>query len=482
VDDLDKLGYERALASLEAIDRVRDERRRNNGINYYTPNPLQMKLHKSKARTIMVVTGNRGGKSTGGAAELVFHLTGKYPDYFASERRFKKPVKAVVSATTFKIIDRVIEPKIRSLIPQSEIASIKRSNKSYLERLEMKNGSSCDFLTLDMDDMAYESADWDFAWLDEPQSQRKWQAIARGLLDRQGQAIFTFTPLIEPWMKDELFDKADGKYIDIVQGTTRDNLFDVEGNAILSEDAIRQFEETLPEELRDTRIGGKFLHLKGAIYKEFGPEHCLDEIIYQYPDPVICVLDPHDRQPHHVIWAFIDRTDDVYVDYEISYRGELDDLARVIRHMEKSRGYRMVRRIIDPNFGNKPARAGSNFTVRMELAKHGTPFAEGIDNIDLGHSIVRDYLHYNKSKPITASNKPKVFFSRERAPLTIKSMRNLQYEEWTGTTADKKDPREDERAKNTHGAACMRYLLTSNPRFKLFRVSERKVELESVPY
>lgn len=93
--------------------------------------------------------------------------------------------------------------------------------------------------------------------------------------------------------------------------------------------------------------------------------------------------------------------------------------------------------------------------------------------------MVRDYLHYDSKKAIGAMNKPKLFLSRERAPKTIRSMRNLQYEEWAGKTADSKDPKEVEKDKENHGADCVRYLIIGRPRYGA-QMPEQ--ELEAAPY
>ena len=280
-------------------------------------------------------------------------------------------------------------------------------------------------------------------------------------------------------MKEELVDRADGKLIDVFTVDMRDNLKTINGEDILSESAIREFEKNIPEDVRESRIHGKFFHLRGVVYKEFGEPHIKD-FSYEYPDPVLCVLDPHDRVPHHVLWAFIDRTDDVFVDYEMIVHTELDDLARRIRSVEQLRGYHMKKRIIDPNFGRKPSLVGSNLTVIQELSHHGASFFEANDNIELGHMIVRDYLHYDRSQPISHTNKPRLFFSRERCPETIRSMRNIQYDDWVNK--GDKDPKEKEKDKQTHGAACVRYLLVGKPSHGNLSMRVNDYELSQSPY
>jgi hypothetical protein len=306
--------------------------------------------------------------------------------------------------------------------------------------------------------------------------------MRRGLIDRKGQMAITFTPLTEAWMHEELILKADGKKIDLFEVDIRDNLFDISGNPILSEDAVQEFEDSLPDDIRESRARGKFFHLRGRVYREFGDEHCLSDMLYGYPDPVVAVLDPHDRQPHHVIWAYVDRQDDVYIDDELIVRCELPELSAHVKLKEKKRGYNIKKRLIDPNFGRKPAKPGVKTTVIQELRVNGTNFYEANDDIELGHMVTREMLHWNSRKPMTATNKPKLFISRDRCPVTIRSLKNYQFEEWKGKTKDERDPKESPRDKETHGADCVRYLTTSKPTYRALSGRRDSGELEEAPY
>lgn len=463
--DLDIL--KRELAKLDDESR---KRKLSNGISYYVPNEKQMIAHKWEADTLVYVGGNRSGKSVFGATELVMHTTRQYPDWYPENKKYWFPIKAVISATEFPVVERVIWPKLREYYPEG-MCTWKKTSQGNLTKVFVKGGSTVDILTSEMANEAYESADWDFAWLDEPQSQTKFQALQRGLVDRCGRQVLTFTPLTEPWMKEELIDKADGKTIAVIQVDMRDNLQTIGGTEILTEKAISRFEQMIPEDVRATRLHGEFFTIRGRIYKEFCDDH-LTTREYEFPDPVICVLDPHDRQPHHVIWAFIDRQDDIVIDYEMIVHCELPELALKILAMEKARGYKTRKRLIDPNFGRKPFKPGANRNVKDELGKHGCSFYEANDNVELGHMLVREMLHFDRKKEVTAVNKPKLFFNRSCLQ-TIRSVRDLQFEDWKGSSKDEKDPKESQKEYGTHGADCTRYLVCSKPTFRNFRqVSE----------
>ena len=466
------------MDELELLEQIQSERKKERGIQYYIPNPVQLRFHKSVSDLVMLCGANRIGKTTAGAVEIVLHTTRKYPEWYPMERRFFKPIKAVIVVTANSIIEKVIEPKLKAFMPADYVLQWKRVTGGYLNRIMCKDGSTVDILSNEQDDMAFESQDWDFYWGDEPQKERKYQAIKRGLVDRHGRGIMTFTPLIEPWMKEKLVDAMDGKKIDVVTATMRDNLFDIKGNPILMEQDIKDFEDSLPEDVKDTRVYGKFFHLRGMVYTEFSDIHKA-EFNYQYPDPVTCVLDPHDRQPHHVIWAFLDRTDDVFIHTELSVHCTVQELARLIRKIEKDNGYKMRRRLIDPNFGKKPLiTTGRNMIQELAMSGCGG-WCEADDPKDEGHLKVKDYLHFNRKQPISLTNKPKIFFHRTRVPLTIHSIQNYQYEEWVGKIASERDPKEKPKERETHGADVVRYLCMSNPKYKGAEVG---YELAESPY
>lgn len=468
-------------AQFDALENLKTLRRKQDGIKYYVPNPMQLKAHKSKARIILYCGGNRAGKSTFGAVEVAMHVLQQYPSWYPHDKRFKRPIKVVIVATANSIIEKVIEPKIWAYIPRDNkvIKSVKRITGGYISRIILHNGSTIDFLSSEQDDMSFESADYDFYWGDEPQKKKKFQAIMRGLIDRGGRTVLTFTPLVEPWMKEELVDRSDGKQIESFIVDMLDNKYDIDGNEILSQENIDFFTSTWDEDTKETRMHGRFFHLRGQVYTEFSEVHQV-EFDYQYPDPVIAVLDPHDRQPHHVIWAIVDRTDDVFIHSEMAIHCTVEELARLILQREKHYGYKMKKRLIDPNFGRKPLiTTGRNMI--QELGISGCPgWFEADDPKEEGRLKVKDYLHYDRKQPISLTNKPKLYFHKKLVPKTIHSIRNYQYEEWVGKIAEDRDPKEKSKDKDTHGADVVRYLCMSNPTHSRMKYQEQ--ELESSPY
>jgi len=461
------------LLQYNAVSQVLQARKKMRGMDFYVPNPNQLKAHQKLSKVIAYVGGNRSGKSHWGAAEVAFAVTKKYPDFFPVERRFTGPVKIRVATDRFAKIDSIIEPKLKAMLPHGEIVRVRRSPQGYITKMFTKDGSMIEFLTMEQDEMAFEGQDLDLFWGDEPVDRTRYIATQRGLVDRGGITILSFTPLIEPWMKEEIVDRADDKDISVVYADIRDNKTDVEGNTILREEDIAWFESLLDEDERETRLHGKFFHLRGAVYKEFNPAaHVVTDFKYVQGYPVVRIIDPHDRLPHWVIWAMIDRIDDLYVMFESIVSGTTKQLAAQILATEKYFGWNMAVGLIDPNFGESPSAVGSGITMIQELAQYRVAVYPA-DDRDFGRLQVKELLHYTPEQPMSITNKPKLFFVKDGCPKTIKSVMNLQHAEWKGKTANEKDPKEDTKQKDAHGADTVRYLAAAKLTFNQFRQEQR---------
>ena len=208
--------------------------------------------------------------------------------------------------------------------------------------------------------------------------------------------------------------------------------------------------------------------MSGVVYKEFDQSvHVIDDVKVDRIYPVYFVLDPHDRNPHWGIWAYVDKTDDVIICDELIQHGTPEEYSKAVLALEKDRSYRMRKRIIDPNFGNKPGSVGSRVRVIDQFRSAGLKnMILGIDDDEAGKLKIRSYLKFNKSKKVDISNKPKLFFFKTRAVKTWKAVSNLQYQDWQRKVAEDKERKESVKDKNKHAGDVCRYLLLSNPRYE----------------
>jgi phage terminase large subunit-like protein len=91
------------LALIQALELALERKRRSieNRLALYRPYPKQQEFHNSgqthSERIFMAA--NQVGKTTAGAAEVAFHLTGLYPDWWQG-RRFSQPVRFWAAGVT----------------------------------------------------------------------------------------------------------------------------------------------------------------------------------------------------------------------------------------------------------------------------------------------------------------------------------------------------------------------------------------------
>lgn len=90
-----------------------DRRKTFHALDFYTPYPKQELFHNYSIshRERLLMAGNRVGKSFCGAAEMAFHLTGQYPDWWMG-RRFARPIKAWAASDTGLTTRDVVQSKL----------------------------------------------------------------------------------------------------------------------------------------------------------------------------------------------------------------------------------------------------------------------------------------------------------------------------------------------------------------------------------
>ena len=92
-DSLERLDRSQLLQLVEALEALK-ERQDTNRLAAYAPYTKQAEFHKNGATDTerLLMAGNQLGKTYCGAAEVSFHLTGKYPDWWEG-RRWDRPTR-----------------------------------------------------------------------------------------------------------------------------------------------------------------------------------------------------------------------------------------------------------------------------------------------------------------------------------------------------------------------------------------------------
>jgi hypothetical protein len=137
--DIDSLPPEKVEALVTRLETMKAQRAAENKLAHYRPYPKQAAFHEAgaKHRERLLMCANRFGKTMCGAAELAFHLTGDYPEWW-NGKRFDQPVRAWAAGVTGKstrdvLQEKLIGPPFREsewgtgMIPKAAIAGVATS-------------------------------------------------------------------------------------------------------------------------------------------------------------------------------------------------------------------------------------------------------------------------------------------------------------------------------------------------------------------
>jgi hypothetical protein len=338
------------------------------GSAFYRPHEKQDLFHRAgECRHRAVFAGNRFGKSHLGCAEDIAWLRNERVWYAKDEPARtagipQHPTKGLVITTDWDKVDEIWTSergdkpgKVWRYMPSGFLKTKKRNHSGAIDTIECMNGSLLRFDTVKSfmaNPQGSESSDWDFIHVDEPCPEDMFNAVARGLMDRNGKDWFTLTALSEPWIVDRFHEAGFNSNVReaywVCLGSTYDNPY-------LSKEAIAEYEATLNEDERQCRIHGIPLHLAGIVYKAFKPQtHVLHEPPIGWPaidvppdDATIYVrIDPHPQTPHAMLFCAVNQLDQRFYFTDVFMHGTVPELVAELRRIVGGRQLGSVK--IDP--------------------------------------------------------------------------------------------------------------------------------------
>lgn len=330
---VNKIEQHEELFALKKLERLKE----SYGLLFYQPHAKQDEFHAAgNVKRRYVRTGNRFGKSTMGGAEDCAWAIGERPWYPKGDPRRsvgipKHSTKGLIIVADWDKAHEIFtnpvkgqgQGKLFKFLPKDSIVRMSRNNAGVISEITVKSiwgGESTILLdtvkSFASNPMGQESSDWDWIHVDEPCPKDMWVANSRGLIDRNGSAWFTCTPINHPWINDmfvprDVFRLQDGmtirkdEYHMMIVGSSYDNPHN-------AEEALKMFENDLTEEQRQCRIQGIPLALSGLVYKEFHPSDSLYRGTPSGWKNPMCppdnytirlAIDPHPQVPHAVLFA-----------------------------------------------------------------------------------------------------------------------------------------------------------------------------------
>lgn len=188
-------------------------RQRTSRLRFYRPYAKQREFHAAgeQFRERLLMAANRFGKTQCGAAEMAYHLTGAYPDWWAG-KRFDRAVRAwaagVTNESTRDVVqDKLIGPPARreewgtAMIPASAIGevSMSRGTANSIDTVSVKHvsgeWSTLQFKSYERGREKWQGTALEVVWMDEEcPADIYFEALTR-TNETGGLVFLTFTPL-----------------------------------------------------------------------------------------------------------------------------------------------------------------------------------------------------------------------------------------------------------------------------------------------
>lgn len=281
--------------------------------HYRMMNPQTEAVHRSVAREVAIVGGNRSGKSETALVELAISLTGHVPEAlkpFYPMDKVKPPIRGLVMCTSLIDTLPMLHGKLRwdiwsgygapedgrghwGWIPKRCLAG-GSWEKAYSEKYRtltvavdnfwmgadgakwnVRTHSRCQFGSYDQDPMTVAGKSYHLVVNDEFPPADLYREEKMRTLDVKGRILTAFTPPDEAgtnrgdisWFHDQVYERG-------LPGPQKDPLIDTvvlwtEKNRILAPEDVKQIIRGYTEDQLQARLFGSFLHLSGVVYPLF---------------------------------------------------------------------------------------------------------------------------------------------------------------------------------------------------------------------
>lgn len=356
-----------------AIAEIFDATQANPLIGFF-PGDKQKPALAMDTDIMAVFAGNRYGKTCVGAVKNLIDALDEedVPEHLRKFKKWQPPFYCRVLAPDFTdYIDAVILPEIRKWCPPNALAG-GSWDKAYSEgrrTLTFRNGSQFRFFSYKQDKGQLGGSSVHRVWFDEPPPQTHRNECLARLIQYDGDELFTMTPLHGvSWLEMEVYKKRTEPHITVIKGSGLDN-------PVNSESAVMRIINQYPEEERQARLYGDFVHFAGRVLPEFNErDHVVDTILPHHlaGHEVVVGIDPGWDHGFAVAFCAFDVEGNCLIFDEIEARGKT--VEQVIVQMRSKLGYWNVTPayfVIDS--AGEQTSVITGYSVRTEFRRLGIP-------------------------------------------------------------------------------------------------------------
>lgn len=321
------------LERLKKLIAAEEDWKRKNKLKFFEPYDWQKKfMYASKEnRQKLAMCANRIGKTFTGAAELAYHLTGKYPDDWEGHR-YDKPINAwacgVSNVTTRDILQLELlgqpdDPTAlgtgaipaEDIIDTTRLPGVPNALQSATIRHVSGGVSRLGFKSYEMGEHKFMGSALDFIWLDEEPPHNIFTQCITRTATTKGIVSMTFTPEngMTETVRAFMYELKPGQFL--IQASWDDAPH-------IDEHTKQQLLAVYSPHEREMRARGIPVFGSGQVFPF--PE---DQIVVEpfvLPDhyPRICGLDFGYDHPTAAIWVAWDRESDTVYIYDEHYQNK----------------------------------------------------------------------------------------------------------------------------------------------------------------
>lgn len=428
---------------------------------YFIPNG-KVNEYLQQTDFIRIFSAANGVGKTAVACNIIANLTCSiYNNFFKISffENFKKPNRGRIVSTGTNISENIV-PELKKWLPKGQYTTSK-GGKLFESKWKINN-SSFDIMTYEQDSAEFESVTLDWVWFDEPPPYKIFAATVARF--RFGGVIYiTMTPLSDAaWIYDEIV-LNEAKQKSVIYANIEENCKEHGIRGILEHSNIEQMIAEYTDDEKEARTTGKFMHLKGLVYKEYNEKvHFIKPFKIGTNYSVYCALDPHPRTPHAVMWLAVDNQGTKYIIDELFTEGAPDELAGKIKAKENEMGIVPRYRIIDPMALVKDQTKNVPI-LQDQLNSLGLYFHPASKDLTVGILRVKQALHFGMEDCIvTKSPELYIFNNCQRTDWEFK---RYTWDEWSPRMREQKTAKLKPKDKDDHMMENLYRLLLLEPKF-----------------
>lgn len=372
----------------------------------YVPHEKQLEFHKAQELERLFIGGNRSGKTTAGAAEMIYWLRGQHPHRKLPDDGYQMRCRSV-SVDFTSGVNMIVKPAIQRWIPPSLLinGSWEDSYNSNDRLLTCANGAFLEFKSYDQDVIKMAGTSRHATWFDEEPPEEIFNECNLRRLDVKGSWWATLTPLPDygggiSWLYDTIYVPGKQGYrpVKIIEVLT-------EENPTLDKALIDQMFENMSSEERAARQRGEFIQVGGLVFPMFSPEkHVANKMIWPVGHPktrLFMSIDLGLNDPTAVLWHLIHDSGAVFTFKEhFASNMTIPQHAKEIHRIEREEiGRQPEVRVADPAMAQRSKQTG--LSDRVYYMQHGIPLVGAKTNsIETGINKMTDYLHWDDEDKI----------------------------------------------------------------------------------